>query len=190
MSEAQRKGTGAYGQLTPFAPGCAPGPGIAPRRFASTGETMREALARLDITEPALRWRLREWGEEAALSSAKRGANRPKVVKLRGTEPRYIPTLPAVKKRVTIQTNGSEALPLISGVAIPPQRYANEGPIIKTLRLAQDGHFFKVAGNSTSHIYKAARALGVKIETRKLGPCEYGVWVRRALRADPPPSDA
>src|SRR5256885_12391079 len=82
------------------------GPGRPPRCFASTGETMSEACQRLGVTEVALRWRLRNWGEEAALNTQKHQTSGPKVIALFGTEPRYIPTLPAVKKRVTCRTNG------------------------------------------------------------------------------------
>lgn len=67
------------------------------------------------------------------------------------------------------------------GIPIPPKnsRGAPEGPIRRKIRTAKDGGHFLVYMTNSSHIYKAARAVGVKVEIRKLGKNKFGVWVRK-----------
>lgn len=90
------------------------------------------------------------------------------------------PALVLVKDRTTSQKNGTQVLKLLKGVAIPKRKfYGEEGAIRKTLRVAKDGDFFIAHGSGSSHIYEAARAVGVKVATRKYADGKYGVWVRK-----------
>lgn len=92
-----------------------------------------------------------------------------------------------VRARATEMHNGSDVLPLISGVILPPRRYGREeGVIKKTLRAAKDSPdkndlYFVVTAAGNAHIFKAAKVVGVKVEVRKLDGNKFGVLVKKPV---------
>lgn len=70
---------------------------------------------------------------------------------------------------------------IIYGVPMPPKMARQEGPIKRRLRAAKDGAYFTVWAYDNSNIHKAARDIGVKIETRELTKGQFGVWVRKPM---------